>query len=315
MIDKKINVILELERLKKYHPIFEIAYMNCTYQNLPCYLEQQISLGADITNKNKFEEYYKTLTEVYALGDQDIANMFGIIQVYYEHCNPIVAEEVHSLQKRLLKIVDRIDKLTQATSKSSVKFLVKSNKQFSKTNGFEISEPEELEKVFYFLKVSYVDRLHTLKSSFQAIAGENRIEEAELYLDKAVSLANGKIGDSANIKAVQELKKELKKFIPKNNHNKIRYKNDLLRMIYKTLLDYLNRETSIIPEGAIDGVQKQTSVIQYRIIYQLCYGFGLINRIDDLTKQYEKVKNILKDFKVDKRPKLKWEKVGMRSSF
>ena len=93
-MEKKFNIILELERLRKYHPIFEIEYKNCTFQNLPYYLEQQVTFSTNIQDESEFEDYYKILIDAYILEDQHVANILGIIKAYIEHSEPYYAQEL-----------------------------------------------------------------------------------------------------------------------------------------------------------------------------------------------------------------------------
>ncbi|TCD00581.1 hypothetical protein EZ449_20715 [Pedobacter frigidisoli] len=303
-MEKRFDIILELERLREYHVIFKLEYRNCTLQNLPYYLKQQVIFHADIEYASEFENHYKILSDAYRLEDNHIANMLGIIKVYIENSDPSDAEELSHLNKKFLEVVSRLSNLSELNKKSAIRFLIDSTNQFSNTNGFEILNKDENVEIVNFLKASSLEKLHSLKSSFQAFSGENNMEITEVYIDVAISLAKGVKNISPELETFDLLKNELNKLISKNNFNKTKYKNDLLRMIYKTLLEYLNNETSIKPEGEIDGIPKETAVEQYRIIYQLCYCFGLVERIEDKTKQYEKVKNILKNFKEDNRPSI-----------
>jgi len=314
---KEIELPIDLSILRHYHPCFEINY-NISIRDKISPLSNQVFLfSLNVSSQELADEWSFEKQEVInslqrhknkSLTQTDLGNLIYIIGFYINLQPPTVTKgfadilnEFNSTIKNLFLIEEHLSKLDQC-------YMAFDNRKYNKRASpiyLHIDDKKISQKVLNDLKKIYFKKLIAIQLKYNSLTDNRFVNQLGSDIDIAVSMLTKTKPNSNPQLILKDLYKRTKSKLKHRIWDKKKHEIEFRRMLFKTLMDYLDKETSMRPVGLNHENQpKKTTDLQYQTIYHLCSIFDLVERTNKKTDQKNLIKDIVKYFKVDHRFKL-----------
>jgi hypothetical protein len=306
---------VNLKILNDYHPLAKIEYqiLNNEANSKPVEYVMDFTFSTKAHDLEEAQMYFQTLGDTISdlhtnkkapLTFLDIGNLLYIVHKYTLFESPsTVIQHSHNCQE-FREIITMLQKLKQnRASIEELYFQIRNRRNYNEVNEvlIEIDDNRILSDVLLLLEQKYNHKLIQLRDNILGGPDEEYPYDLLTLIARAIYLGDSRHEGNINIytKTYDQILESIDRTTPEHE-----IQDDFLRMLYKTMQEYLENETLIKTKENIDGNKRQTNSHQFRIIYILCSTFGLVPQLADKSKHTSSVRDIIKNFKTDKRLKI-----------
>lgn len=304
-----ITFPIDLAILRNYHPLIEIEFSQCKNNNENPKRNFDFTFFIDSGSRDDAEQLYAEMQntfnqlqdlEEHSLSQVHIGNMLYIVHHYIKLQSPERMDQLQNTIKAFKETVKNLTLIELHESKPKNLNIEFNNTELSKqyfSNQIKISDEAIVVKMLASLKSA-------LQESIERIHHNTLKNESIFYnpIEATLSLAMAIIHKKPFNKSYPIGMGHLAKITSRmsSKFKNMDHKREFNRMLFRTLLDYLDNETTMTASGLNpDGQPKKTTDLQYRTIYHLVSIIGIVEKSSALTKQKSLIRDTVKTFKKD----------------